>query len=123
MPYFYDTYAVLEYLAGNERFKPYFEDESGYLTYLNLMEIYYKILERVGEEEANLALSAISKFLREFDVRDVREAMKLRLKLKEEGRRLSYSNAMGYYMAVKLGIKFLTGDEAFKGLKNVEFLK
>lgn len=123
LAYFYDTYAILEYLGGNERFRHFFEKEAGLLTSLNLMEIYYKILERVGEIEAEAAFSATSKYLYEFDLDDVKEAMKLRLKLKREGRNMSYTDALGYYLSMKLDVKFLTGDKPFQGLYNVEFVR
>jgi len=49
--------------------------------------------------------------------------MKKRL---EYGRRkvnLSHADALGCEVAQRMGMKFLTGDEAFKGLENVEFVK
>ena len=36
---------------------------------------------------------------------------------------LSYADGLGYEVAQRMEIKFLTGDEAFKGLENVEFVK
>ena len=36
---------------------------------------------------------------------------------------ISYTDAVGYVMSKSLGLKFLTGDEAFKNLENVEFVK
>ena len=75
MPYVYDTYAVLEYLSGNRRYARYFEEDYGFLTVLNLMEVYYAVLTRFGEEAAEEAYSAAATFLLEFDEEDVKEAI------------------------------------------------
>ena len=48
--------------------------------------------------------------------------MKLRLKLAKEGRNLSYTDVVGYNIALKRGIRFLTGDRNFKNLENVEWV-
>ena len=87
------------------------------------MEVYYAILRDYGEDAAEKAYSATSKYNVEFDDHDIRAATKKRL---EYGRRkvnLSYADALGYEVALRLGVRFLTGDEAFKGLENVEFVK
>ena len=123
MPYVYDTYAVLEYLSGNRRYARYFEEDYGFLTVLNLMEVYYAVLTRFGEEAAEEAYSAAATFLLEFDEEDVKEAMKLRFKLRRRGLNVSYADALGYHLSLKLKVKFLTGDIVFKGLENVEFVR
>ena len=38
-------------------------------------------------------------------------------------RDLSYIDCVGYILAKKRGVKFLTGDEQFKAFENVEFVK
>lgn len=123
MPYFYDTYAVLEYINGNERYSKYFEEDYGFLTVLNLMEIYYAFLSRHGEEAAEEVYSAAARFIREFDGDDLKEAMKLRLNLREKGLNISYADALGYHLSLKLKVKFLTADIVFKGLENVEYVR
>jgi predicted nucleic acid-binding protein len=55
-------------------------------------------------------------------VADIEGAMKLRLKLKKKGQDISYADAMGYYLAKKSNIKFLTVDKWFKDLEGVEFV-
>jgi hypothetical protein len=60
----------------------------------------------------------------EFDDSDIRRAMKLRLELRRKKRLdLSYADALGYFLSLKHGIKFLTGDPEFKNLENVEFVE
>jgi len=123
MPYFYDSYAVLAYFAGHPGYRRYFRGEAGFLTILNLMEIYYTTLREHGEEWAERVLSATAPLLRDFTLEDMREAMKLRLRLRKEGRSLSYADALGYHLASRHGVRFLTGDPAFKQLENVEYIK
>ena len=123
MPYFYDTYAVLEYLSGNRRYSSYFDEDYGFLTILNLMEIYYALLKQYGEEAAEEGYSASSKFICEFGDDDAKEAMKLRLNLQNRGLNVSYADALGYHLSMKLKVKFLTGDLIFKGLENVEYVR
>ena len=120
--YFYDTYAILAYLSGNKNYRRYFEEEKGVLTVLNLMETYYALLREYGEDAAEEAYTAFSRFKVEIEDEDVKEAMKFRLKLAKEGRNLSYTDAIGYRIALKRGIKFLTGDRNFKNLENVEWV-
>jgi len=38
-------------------------------------------------------------------------------------RHLSYVDCLGYLMAMEMDIPFLTGDDAFRDLENVEFMK
>jgi hypothetical protein len=45
-----------------------------------------------------------------FGVADIESAMKLRLKLKKDGRDISYAGALGYYLALNSKVKFLTGE-------------
>jgi predicted nucleic acid-binding protein len=49
--------------------------------------------------------------------------MRFRLKMKRGKKNLSYVDALGYIIAEKLGVKFLTGDNAFDGMDNVEYVK
>ena len=122
-PYFYDTYAVLAYLSGNRRYARYFEKEIGYLTVLNRIETYYAVLRDHGETAAEKAHSATAKYEVDFGDEDVKDGMKRRLDLRKKKLDLSYADALGYAVSLRLRLKFLTGDEAFKNLDNVEFVK
>lgn len=87
------------------------------------MEIYYAVLKDYGEVEAEKAYSATGKFLIDFDDEDVKEAMRKRLQLRRKKLNLSYADALGYTLALRLGVSFLTGDEEFETLDNVEYVK
>lgn len=119
--YFYDSYAVLAYLSDHPSYRSYFEEHSGVLTKLNIMEICYRILSIHGVRAAKRVISSFSRYQIDFNPSDILASMKLRYTLKKRGLDLSYADALGYHLATKMRIRFLTGDKAFKGLANVEF--
>ena len=121
--FFYDSYAVLAYTSGHEGYRGYFEEHDGVLTKLNLLEVYHRSLEQHGPRAASEILNTFSKYLVDFGLGDISGAMKVRLRLKRERRDLSYSDALGYFLSQKLGIKFLTGDSAFRSLGGIEYLE
>ena len=122
--YFYDSYALIEFLNGNKNYRFYFEDSDGILTKLNLMEVYYKVLATNGNKAAKTVINVFSRYLVDFDLLAIQEAMSLRFSLKNKSHLdISYADALGYYLAKQRGLRFLTGDNAFKGLENVEFVR
>lgn len=118
--FFYDSYAVLAYLSDSHGYAAYFEKNTGVLTRLNLMEVYYAIFRAHGAGAAHQVLEAYSAFEIEFSLGDVEASMKLRYELRRLN--LSYADALGYYISKKEGLKFLTGDRAFERLPDVEFV-
>lgn len=123
--YFYDSYAIIEYLNGNQKYRHYFEEADGALTKLNLMEVYFRILGTNGTKAARKVVTTFSRYLVDFDIPAIEGSMKLRLELKNNKKRLdiSYADALGYHLAKQAGMKFLTGDRAFEALENVEFVR
>lgn len=113
----------MAYLSDNSNYRTYFEECDGFLTKLNLMEITYRTLELHGAQAASEVTNLFAKYTLDFDVSDIVSSMKLRLKLKKDGRNISYADALGYHLALKNKLKFLTGDREFEGLGNVEFIK
>lgn len=87
------------------------------------METYYAVLRDYGEAAADRAYSAAAKYSVEFDDEDVKRSMKKRLELRRKKLNLSYADALGYILSFKLKVRFLTGDNAFKDLDNVELVK
>ena len=47
----------------------------------------------------------------------------MNFKLKNKKINFSYIDCLGYSISNRLGIIFLTGDEGFRNLPNVEFVK
>jgi|SRR3989338_5135782 len=118
--YFFDSYALAEISLGNPNYKNYIK--SGVvLTKLNLFEIYYGLLRDVGEKEAKNFLERYYQCSVDFYKEDIQEAAKLKLKLKKKN--VSMTDCIGYAVAKRLNIRFLTGDKEFEYLDNVEFVK
>src|SRR5438128_863953 len=53
----------------------------------------------------------------------IAETMRRRLQLRRKKLNLSYADALGYTVAVRPGLRFLTGDEEFETLDDVEYVK
>ena len=53
----------------------------------------------------------------------MKEGMKRRLELRRMKKNLSYADALGYTVSLRLRARFLTGDKAFEDLENVEYVK
>ena len=88
---------------------------------MNLYELYYSLL---GESLPQIAENFLERFLPvcvEIGPKLIKEAAIFRLQNKKSD--LSYIDALGYVTAKEHGAKFLTGDEAFRKLPNVEFVK
>ena len=119
--FFYDSYAIIEFINGNEKFRKYFLENEGITTLYNAMEVYYSVLKEKGEATANETLKLLAPIIFYPNLEYVEDSIKFRLKHKEK--KLSYADCLGYVIAFKLKIKFLTGDEDFRSFNNVEFLK
>ena len=117
---FFDSYALIEIIKGNENYKKYLK-ETPITTKLNLIEVYYYLLREENEQKAEFYYNFYLPSCVSIPDRVIKEAMKLKLKFKDK--KLSYVDCIGYVFALELGLKFLTGDNEFKDLVNVEFVK
>ncbi|MEK6979165.1 MAG: PIN domain-containing protein [Candidatus Micrarchaeota archaeon] len=121
--YYLDTYALIEYLKGNPKYKRYIEYAIS-TSRFNLMELYYASLRDSDEETAERDYETFVPAEVEIPERTLKNAMKFRLDLQQKKKaNLSYVDAIGYRYALENKLKFLTGDKAFEGLENVEFVK
>lgn len=118
--FFADTYALLEFIEGNKNYKDYL-DEKIITTRLNLMELYYALLRDYNEKKAEYYYNFFIPFCVIIEDDIIKKAMHFKLKHKKQ--RLSYIDCVSYILALKKGVRFLTGDKEFKSLKNVEFVK
>lgn len=118
--YFFDSYAIIEMLRNNENYKKY-DSARVLLTKLNLFEVYYAILRSNGENEADFFLHQHATFAIDYDENTIQEAAKFRFQHKQ--RKFSMADVIGYALAKKFEVRFLTGDQQFKDLENVEFVK
>ena len=120
MMYFFDTYAVIEILKGNSNYKKY-EECKAIISVFNLAELHLHITRVFGEEFADNILEEYSRGVMNFELEDIKEATKLKIKYAK--RKLSIPDSIGYAISKRLNIRFLTGDRNFADLDNVEFVK
>ena len=115
--YFLDTYALAKFNTGDTAYKPY-ENVDGILTIFNLAELNWSF-----KRDNKLAADKLTRHYAANQVpvlvEDIISAMNLRL----QNKKLSIPDVIGYIVAQRHGIKFLTGDKEFEGMKNVEFVK
>lgn len=118
---FYDSYAILAFLQGDTQYKKIFEKSEGLTTYFQLMEVYYCILKNHSKQKADLILKRFSELLIEPELEDISLAMQFRHNNKKK--KFSYADALGFIIAQRLNVAFVTGDESFKDVENVLFIK
>lgn len=119
--YFFDTYAFFEILKGNPGYANYRNKVGTITTKMNLMELHYGTLISNGEEFADKYYDKYEKFVVAFDSDAVKNASKFRAFHKKM--KFSYIDCLGYTIAKSRNVRFLTGDRAFAGMENVEFVK
>ena len=118
--YFFDTYAIIEILKANPNYMPFVESYA-VLTKLNLFEVYYIVLRDFGEEKAIETFNRYYPSAIDYGHAVIQGAAKFRLE--NAKRYLSMTDCIGYTIAKKIKIKFLTGDKEFKNRENIEFVK
>ncbi len=118
--YFFDTYAIVEIINGNLNYKKY-ANKNAVLTKLNIFELFYNALRDYGKEKAKDIVDSYYDSIIEYGRDIIEEAAEFKLQNKK--RDLSMTDCIGYLLAIKLGIKFLTGDKEFENFTNVEFVK
>jgi len=115
----FDTYAIIEIIRGNKKYEDYINKRIiindfifAELCYILIREEYPKVQEH---------LNRYAKFIVHVDSKTIEKAMGFRFKNKKD--RLSMTDCISYFMAKKLGIKFLTGDKEFEEKEDVEFVR
>ncbi len=91
----------------------------------NLLELAYALTRDYGVETALGVLTLVREFVEIASPTDgdYVEASAFRIDMRRQGRNLSLTDALGYTLARRLGIPFLTGDREFEGLDGVEFVR
>lgn len=118
--YFFDTYAIIELIKINPKYQK-FQDEPLLTGVLNYGEFYYWYLRNKDKAKSMEWFRRIRNELLTLETADIIKGMRIRF---ENGKRkLSYVDVVGYAMALRRNLVFLTGDPGFEGLPNVEFVK
>ena len=118
--YYFDTYALIEIVRNSPNYLKFLE-ESIVTTKFNLAELIYITMSEFGQETAKSMFERFKNFETEVSDEILFKAMKFRFENKKKG--LSYADCIGYVFALENKLKFLTGDGAFEGMVNVEFMK
>ena len=88
---------------------------------LNIIEYVYFLLREKRNENLEEVFSELNAFAVDVENEILIEAAEMKHKYMKE--RLSFVDCIGYVLAKKHGVKFLTGDAKFKNKENVEFVK
>ena len=116
----FDTYALLEIIAGNPNYEKYLNSEVIINDFI-FAELYYKLVREFDIEKSNFYSEKYAHFIMDIGVETIKEAMLFRARNKKKN--FSATDCIGYALALKLNVKLLTGDKAFEGVENVEYVK
>ena len=119
--FYFDTYALIEIGNGNPKYEPYREDVMIILSKLNLLEFSYYLFKEKKENDIKEIFERYLKYDVDYDQETIIKSAEMKLKFLKE--RLSFIDCIGYFLAKKHNAKFLTGDEKFRNMDNVEFVK
>ncbi|MEK6859495.1 MAG: PIN domain-containing protein [Nanoarchaeota archaeon] len=126
MAYFFDTCVIIEIFNSNPKFYKY-KDEFKTFTIFNLAEIYHCLLKDLDHTEANKIYYTLNSFAQPISDDILTEAIEFRInhnsKLTKKQKPLSYADAIGYIYAKHNNLNFLTCDDQFIDLPNVEHIK
>ena len=121
LSFFFDAYAFYEIVVGNPNYLPFTKDIKIVTTQLNLMELYYQLLALYDKQQA----VGFFKRYQEFTVPIINELLIEAMDFRKQHYKhnLSYVDCIGYTIARKMKILFLTGDIQFEYMDNVKFVK
>ena len=118
--HYFDTYALIQIAKGDKNYLP-FTKTSIVTTLLNLYELHYILSKEKNEQLAEKFFDRLLPFCVDFSSEDIKTASKFRLEHQKKS--LSYVDALGYVISLRLGMPFLTGDDAFTNFPGVLFIK
>ena len=119
--FYFDTYALIEISKGNPKYEPYKEGIKIMLNMLNMLEFSYFLVKEGKGNEVKEIFDKFSKFNVDYDQEILIKSAEMKFKSLKE--RISFIDCIGYNIAKKNNVKFLTGDEKFRHKENVEFVK
>ena len=118
--YIVDTYAWMEYFGGNQKYKNYLDNTYLKTSILSLGELSRSFTRKgIKQEEQDELLEFVKK--KSYIIPITEELIIYAGRLAEQDK-IPLADAIIYANASPLE-KLLTGDDHFKGKKNVEFIK
>lgn len=126
MGFLIDTYALIEWFRNhNKKYIKYFDLDNNFITPLILMEFYFSVYHEFNEAKAEFLREVLLKNFQIIKIRqdDIIKAAKFRSKMYKKKIKMSYTDVLNYVIAKENNLKVLTGDEHFRNLDHVEFVK
>lgn len=120
---FADTYALFAAVDGAKAYKPHFVEGEVATTALNVVEFAYGMRRRGFAAQLDALIPPLLDIVVEPERRVVSEAARFKSDRLDAGARCSFVDAWGYATARSLDLPFLTGDEDFRGVPGVKFVK
>jgi len=120
MMFFFDTYAIIEIIKDNQDYRR-FRDERMVTSTLNIGELYWSLLREWGRDRTDAWFEGFYPEIVDGDRSIVIEAVRFRFLHRKQN--MSLVDCIGYVLARKHQLKFLTGDKEFQHLENVEFVR
>ncbi|MDP1695439.1 MAG: PIN domain-containing protein [archaeon] len=118
--YFFDSYALIEIIRGNFSYEKY-KVEVPTCTILNLFELHQALVREFNKQTADYWIKRFNYNLIEITKEDAINASDFKFANKDK--KLSTVDCIGYVVAIKNKLKFLTGDKEFAEIDNVEYIK
>jgi uncharacterized protein len=121
--FFADSYALIEMLKGNENYQ-LFQSERLITTEFNICEVAFAVC-REYPANATRVLKTVRKMvvIQETRDEDYCSGAARRKEASGKGKKLSTIDCVGYSVANRLNIPFLTGDREFADMDNVQFAR
>ena len=117
-----DTYALIEILKGNPNYSNY---TLLVTSEFNLLELAYALRRDHPRSKALNILETVRNdiLIVQPTDEDYIKAAEFKMEQKKKGRNVSLIDALGYVLAQRLRVPFLTGDPEFEDIENVEYVK
>lgn len=121
--FFADSYALIEMLKGNENYRS-FQSDRLITTEFNICEVGFAVC-REYPANATRVLKSLRKMvvIQETRDEDYCSGAARRKEASGTGKKLSTIDCVGYSVANRLNIPFLTGDREFADMDNVQFVR
>jgi predicted nucleic acid-binding protein len=122
-PFFADSYAIIEILKGNEHYRKYQTDHL-IATEFNICEVAFAVC-RDYPDKTHSVMALVRKMvsLEPATDEDYCSAAAMRRTTTSTGKKFSTIDCVGYSVARRLEIPFLTGDREFEDIDNVVFVR
>jgi uncharacterized protein len=119
--FYFDTYALVEIYKGNSNYEKYSKNVGMILHKFNILEYVHFLLREKRNENLVGVFRELNAFVVDSGDEILIKAAEMKLSYNKE--KLSFVDCIGYFLAKKHRVKFLTGDEKFRDKENVEFVK